>query len=142
MIPQAIYKILLFAALGAGATLYVVNSIQISRLKKSVAKTEKVNLELQADLDKTQSKLRGSEDVVKAKYKDILQLKEIKRADSLNFVSRISGMQNVIAQLNNKHAVYKKQTDALIAELRLGLPPKECYNVFGKIVKCKDEQRR
>lgn len=69
---------------------------------------------------------------------DIRRLSEVNRSDSVFFAKQIAGMQSVIAQVRAKAKREKELDDALIEELRKGLPPKECYNVFRKVVPCKD----
>jgi hypothetical protein len=61
-----------------------------------------------------------------------------KKQDSIFFAKQLTGMQSVIAQVRVKAKREKEADDALIVELRKGLPPKECYNLWGKVVDCKD----
>jgi hypothetical protein len=134
-----LFKILFFAALGAGFLLYTTNAIKLSKQRKKIAGQEKNLLIKQAGLDRANFTVKKQASDVTELKRDLRTLTHAKKLDSLNYVKSATGFQSVIRQLVNKHknTVYDK--DALIETLKLGLPPKECYNIFGKKVDCKND---
>jgi hypothetical protein len=58
--------------------------------------------------------------------------------DSTLYAEQILSMQSIISQVRNKANREREMYVTLIEELRKGLPPKECYNFFGRRAPCKD----
>jgi hypothetical protein len=100
------------------------------------ARTDNVRLVSALDAASASASLRRRElDAVRGVLR---QAQDDRRVDSVFFAKQLVGMQSVIAQVRAKAKREKETDDALIVELRKGLPPKECYNIFGRVVDCKD----
>lgn len=123
--------ILLFALLtGAWAWVSVKNK-KIEQQEVALAAALEDNKKLVQDVKRVEA-------VLDSARTDIRRLSELNDSDSIFYAQQIDGLQSVVAQVRAK-AKREKEADAeLIVELRKGLPPKECYNCFGRRVDCKD----
>jgi hypothetical protein len=125
------FPILLFALLAGGWAWVKIKDNKIAELEITLAKAQGDNERLASASLSQQRALAAAQGVFQQAQGD-------KKQDSIFFAKQLTGMQSVIAQVRVKAKREKEADDALIVELRKGLPPKECYNLWGKVVDCKD----
>lgn len=130
---------LVFALLSSAGAWIRAKDKKIERQGVELAAAQDALREAQGDNERLLQDVKRVEAVLDSARTALRQAQGDRTQDSIFYAQQIEGLQNVLYQVRAK-AKRERDADAeLIVELRKGLPPKECYNVFGRRVDCKDK---